>query len=482
MSSRPASTASTAPAYSKTMEDEDGMEEKHNDSGDDEVSLADTVASGKATGSNSQVVDEKKKGSATPTAATANSTSASALKKQPKTGGNRPNPVKKKQEKKAPAVYDFNDLSLAIPEDYPILVFRDGMYMQAIVLESKEKDVLIDDTPTVFPGAHPPQTFPCNYAQHKYVYYVHYLRWDRRMDEWVIRDRVRFLPELHPYIKAAPTLAAATAATAAAAGVGGAAPEKKDHGATTYAAALAVALPSPLAALAAKPVTEVPWLRVESREEAIAANHDDDHGPFSEHDLHEHNALTKVKNIDEIVLGPHIMPTWYHSPFPVEALRSKTLWFCETCLSFFAFQAELDRHKRRCTLKHPPGHEIYRSKETNVEICMFEVDGLREHIYCENLCYIAKLFLDHKTLHEDTSIFLFYVLCEVTDRGCIPVGYFSKEKIWMSNNLACILTLPCHQRKGYGKFLISMSYELSKIENRVGGPERPLSDLVRDAP
>jgi len=34
-------------------------------------------------------------------------------------------------------------------------------------------------------------------------------------------------------------------------------------------------------------------------------------------------------------------------------------------------------------------------------------------------------------------------------------------------NLACILTLPCYQRKGYGKFLISMSYELSKIEGKV---------------
>ena len=188
-----------------------------------------------------------------------------------------------------------------------------------------------------------------------------------------------------------------------------------------------------------------------------------------------HEEATKVRTIDEIVMGNYRCCTWYFSPFPEEYHNVKILYFCEFCLNFYVKKEELERHvKSNCFLRHPPGNEIYRDEK----ISMFEVDGKTESIYCENLSYLSKLFLDHKTLALDVDIFLFYVLAEYDKYGYHFVGYFSKEQESKNGwNLSCILTLPFHQRKGYGKFLIDFSYLLSKRENKFGTPERPLSDL-----
>ena len=203
--------------------------------------------------------------------------------------------------------------------------------------------------------------------------------------------------------------------------------------------------------------------------------HNDENEGMDEAGVLAHEEATKVRTIDEIVMGNYRCCTWYFSPFPEEYHNEKTLYFCEFCLNFYVKKEELERHlKTNCLLRHPPGNEIYRDDK----ISMFEVDGKTESIYCENLSYLSKLFLDHKTLAWDVDPFLFYILTEYDKYGYHFVGYFSKEKDSPQGwNLSCILTLPFHQRKGYGKFLIEFSYLLSKREQKYGSPERPLSDL-----
>ena len=184
--------------------------------------------------------------------------------------------------------------------------------------------------------------------------------------------------------------------------------------------------------------------------------------------------ISRVRNLSKIQMGKHEIEPWYFSPYPQEFADCDMVYICEFCLSYFGEVKQFERHRNKCTLLHPPGNEIYRDDY----VSFFEIDGRRQRTWCRNLCLLSKLFLDHKTLYYDVDPFLFYCMCTRDEHGCHLVGYFSKEKESAEGyNVACILTLPQYQRKGFGKLLIAFSYELSKRENKLGSPEKPLSDL-----
>jgi len=300
------------------------------------------------------------------------------------------------------------------------------------------------------------QTLSCevierrNDADGSYTYYVHYDGHDRRLDEWVHASR------MHPE----PAEMASGAGKKSASGT----PDREfGHRRATR----------------------------NMRRKIDEINHVQTSAEHDEELEKEHEESTKLKNVQRIEMGRFEVDAWYFSPYPDAFAQQEKLYICEYTLKYMKKRKAYERHKASLRIRQPPGIEIYRTPAPPLhpdcvaagllqpqELSIFEVDGSKAKVYCQCLCLLAKLFLDHKTLYYDVDPFLFYVLCEVHDGGHSLVGYFSKEKAsHEGNNIACILVLPQHQRKGYGKLLIDTAYQITIREGKVGSPEKPLSDL-----
>ncbi|CAN3360434.1 histone acetyltransferase Esa1p [Diutina catenulata] len=319
----------------------------------------------------------------------------------------------------------------------------------------------------------------------KKVYYVHYQEYNKRLDEWISADRIDMnrqliLPEVkveedkkkktsksNPPGKTSKSKATKTSKTSKTSKGTSKGPSKGPSKDT----------PDEESPALEEDELDLENLNVQglkrageevSREEEIKKLRTS--GSMTQN----HSEVSRVRNLGTIILGEHICEPWYFSPYPIELTECDEIYICDFSLCYFGSKKEYERFRKKCSMTHPPGNEIYRDSK----VSFWEIDGRKQRTWCRNLCLLSKLFLDHKTVYYDVDPFMFYVMTIKSESGHHTVGYFSKEKESAEGyNLACILTLPCYQKMGYGKLLIQFSYMLSQIEHKIGSPEKPLSDL-----
>jgi histone acetyltransferase SAS2 len=153
------------------------------------------------------------------------------------------------------------------------------------------------------------------------------------------------------------------------------------------------------------------------------------------------------------------------------------LYVCPYCFKFTDIKLEWEQHLNCCTFKSRlPGKVMYNDGETIIR----KVKGANHKLFSQCMCLMAKFYLDNKSVFYHLDYFDFYVAYQLLDRHEVPMGFYSRELLsWDSNNLSCICVLPCYQKRHLGTKLIDFSYQLSKYEQQISGPEHPLSALGR---
>ncbi|KZS90340.1 acyl-CoA N-acyltransferase [Sistotremastrum niveocremeum HHB9708] len=358
-------------------------------------------------------------------------------------------------------------------------------------------------------------------AADKHVY-VHYLNTDKRLDEWIPEDSIRLLD--------------ATASTNGINGTNGttdpppstATSETQTRGRKRKRGGVAPSdEPPPSEGGLAPPDVGVSLQGRHMVTNPLAVASRKGGNTSEDEDIAEHRMITARRNFERVFFGPKWrIKTWYFSPYPlseaeadevpVSALptpngntpasksslglprttmrahgrtadilagglgresvtgEKSVLWVCNWCFKYMREATPWELHLKVCQQNHPPGRKVY---QRGAHI-IWEVDGAKEKLYCQNLSLFGKLFIDVKTLFFDCENFLYYLLTDADSTRDHVLCYFSKEKVSYDNyNLACIVTFPPYQGKGYGKLMIDFSYELSRRAAKLETPERPLSDL-----
>ena len=174
-------------------------------------------------------------------------------------------------------------------------------------------------------------------------YYLHFVKYDRRMDQWVSRDRIESVVVL----------------------------TKEEE---------------------------------EKRKKKKKKEHDK-HSKKDEMSLRakrkqweeEHHKITEVKNIQTIQIGDYEIDTWYFSPYPEEFCNSDRMFVCEFCLKYMKRAKTYADHRKTCTLRHPPGNEIFRDGKLSV----FEVDGVDNKLYVISLHFA--IYITFQSTPHDIS-------------------------------------------------------------------------------